>query len=44
MLVMLFICATPGPYGDLDQQLVFLQWPTPNTEQLLLRLAANGDR
>lgn len=34
----------PGPYGDRDDQLLFVQKVMPETEQLLIRLASNGKR
>jgi len=33
-----------GPYGDRDEQLLFVQKVIPDTDQIFVRMAASGKR
>ncbi|GMT10437.1 hypothetical protein PFISCL1PPCAC_1734, partial [Pristionchus fissidentatus] len=37
-------CADAGPYGDQEGEQLFVQRVVPDTNQLFIRLASNGDR
>lgn len=34
----------PGPYGERDEQQVFIQRVVPDTDKLYVRLSSNGKR
>lgn len=36
--------ACPGPYGERDDQQVFIQKVVPNASQLFVRLSSTGQR
>ncbi|VDK42203.1 unnamed protein product [Anisakis simplex] len=37
-------CTDPGPFGDQDGEQIFVQRVIPETNQIFVRLASNGDR
>lgn len=40
----LYIILTLGPYGEQDDQQVFIQKVVPETDKLFVRLSSNGQR
>lgn len=37
-------CVVSGPYGERDDQQVFIQRVVPDTDKLYVRLSSNGKR
>lgn len=38
------LCVVSGPYGERDDQQVFIQRVVPDTDKLYVRLSSNGKR
>ena len=44
MSVCLCVCRATGPFGERDNEQVFVQRVVPETDKLFVRLSSNGQR